>query len=71
MNYIRKAIASYIKHIYQTENIAILNGHESYSIDESLIAHDEQTQIWAVGVIKNSNLNNVRLNLTKIRNSTF
>ena len=41
MNYIRKAISSYIKHIYQTEHIAILNGHESYSIDESLMAHEE------------------------------
>ena len=48
MNYIRKAIASYIKHIYQTEHITTLNDHESYySIDESLMAHEEQTQIWA------------------------
>lgn len=71
MIYIRKAIASYIKHIYQTEYIAALNGHESYSIDESLMNHEEQSQIWVVGVIKNSNLNNVRLNLTKIRNSSY
>ena len=71
MNYIRKAIASYIKHIYGTEHIATLNGHESYSIDVSLMAHEDQTQIWAVGVIKNYNLNNVRLNLTKIKNSTY
>ena len=35
------------------------------------MAHEEQTQIWSVGVIKNSNLNNVRLNLSKIRNSTY
>ena len=34
MTYIRKVIASYIKHIYQTKNIATLNGHESYSINE-------------------------------------
>ena len=45
MTYIRKAIASYIKHIYQTEHIATLNGHESYSIDESLMIHEEQSQI--------------------------
>ena len=58
MTYIRKTIASYIKHIYQTEHIATLNGHESYTIDESLITHEEQSQILAVGAIKNSNLNN-------------
>jgi len=66
MIYIREAIASYIKHIYQTEHISTLNGHESYSIDESLISHEKQYQIWAVGVIKKSNLKNVILNLTGI-----
>jgi len=71
MNYIWKAIASHIKHIYQTEHIATLNGNESYSIDESLMAHEKQTQIWVVGVIKNSYSNNMRLNLTKIRNNTI
>ena len=35
------------------------------------MAHKDQTQIWAVGIIKNSNLNNVRLNLTRIRYSTY
>ena len=71
MTYISKAIASYMKYIYQTEHIATLNGHESYSIDESLMTHEEQSQIRAVGVIKNSNLNNLRLNLTNIRNSNY
>ena len=45
MTYIREAIASYNKHIYQTEYISIINGHESYSIDKSLISHEEQSQI--------------------------
>ena len=52
MTYIRKAIASYMKYIYQTEHIDTLNGHESYSIDESLMTHEEQSQIWEVGVKK-------------------
>jgi len=68
MAYIRKVITSYIKHIYLTEYISTLNGHELYFIDESLISHEEQSQIWVVGVIKNSNLKNLRLNLTQIRN---
>ena len=29
ITYIRKTIASNIKHIYQTEHITTLNGHES------------------------------------------
>ena len=71
MNYIRKETIYYLSHLYETEAISTFNGSESYSIDETLMSHNEGSQIWVVGVIKNSNLNKVRLNLTTTRNSTY
>jgi len=45
MIYIREAIASYIKHIYQTEHISTLNGHESYSIDDIYLREKNNIKI--------------------------
>ena len=71
MNYIRKVIASYLKHIYQTESISTLNGNQSYSIDESHVNKIDDTNYWVVGIIINSNLELIRLNLTTARNTDY
>ena len=71
MNYIRKVIASYLKHIYQAESISTLNGNQSYSIDESHVNKIDDTNYWVVGIIINSNLELIRLNLTTARNTDY
>ena len=51
MTFIRKSIACYLKNVYNTKEISILNGNNNYAIDESLFTHINNEQIWVIGII--------------------
>ena len=40
--------------VYETELISEINKNEFYAVDESLISHNNNKQIWLLGLINNS-----------------
>ena len=71
MLYIRKCIAEYLNYIYATKEISQLNGNAPYAIDESLFTHINNISIWVVGIVSTTDKENLRLHITKIRNSNY
>lgn len=49
----RLVLAYYIKDCYAFEHIAEENHNESISIEESLLTHENSSQVWVVGMINN------------------
>lgn len=49
----RLIISHYLKDCYKLKSLAIENAKDSISIDESLFSHENNQQIWVVGLINN------------------
>ena len=49
----RLILAYYIKDCYAIEHITEENHNESNSIDESLFTHENNPQVWVMGMINN------------------
>lgn len=64
----RLIIARYIKDTYKVEYIAEENAGDCISINESFV-HDNQKQIWIIGMINNPT-REIRLEISENRNSS-
>ena len=50
---ISKIITKYMKILYQSERLGYKDQHKNFSVDESLINHFENRQIWLLGACDN------------------
>ena len=65
---IRNIIYKYMKFVYAQEFISKENVGENFSIDESLIGHVNNKQLWLIGII-NNNTKEIRVEASFTRNS--
>ena len=55
-----------MKDMHKIEIIANENGQDSISVDESLFIHDNQKEIWVIGMI-NNRTREIRLEISENR----
>ena len=68
---LRKCIAEYYKHIYDTQDISIENQRMTFVIEESQFTSKDNIPIWMVGIINTVNKKDIRCHTTRTRNIAF
>ena len=66
LEFMRHVLAHYIKDTYLLENIAETDQDESISIDEILFVHENNVQVWVLGLINNK-IRHIRLEILQNR----